>query len=686
MRFRTALHLTSYGLQVTGVSTLYSSGEIGGGMLLGYLACLAATRFLPRIRLDGAVQGIVFGILLTLFVVDTVAFSPFVPATAHLLMLVSLVKLCSTRTKRDYLLLLFISFAFVLIASTTTISVAFPVWVLFFLFLAVLVLMLLESKDPYEKNRGLNLALRGHLSTALLITLLLVLVSVPIFVVIPRGTLGVLPPKRNSGHLSGFSEKVSLGEMGEILINEEVVVRIKVDKPPHRMPPGLKWRGIAFDHYDGKTWSSTRGLRQVARDDRLQGFLVAGRRRQEEFLIRQTIQQEPLTRVLFGLPDIILISGRLHGPYVFQDGNRSFRAADVGVRTYTIFSDVMTRDEKLSLAPVPAYVEAPGRHYLQLPELNPEVVRLARRITAGITDPIHKAFMVEQFLKENYEYSLKNTSASTRDPLSDFLFESRAGHCEYFATAQAVLLRTLGIPTRVVNGFKRGDYNRWNGYFMVRHSDAHSWVEAYFPGREWIEFDATPAVSAVASLPVLAALRELLDAIDLAWLDVVTFDHLKQYGLFQTLGDSWKESWDSSRRRSLAVWSEWVSGVTWQRAGIVATAVLVSALLLVRTGPRFWRRIRTSWAGRRWARGSSTLIPDYYLELVQILEGRGLVRKRSETPGEFAGRISCALKSTVPQRLTEIYYRNRFGGLNPSPAELAEIRVSLNSLRRPGGI
>ena len=148
MRFRTALHLTSYGLQVTGVSTLYSSGEIGSGLLLGYLACLAATRFLPRIRLDGAVQGIVFGILLVLFIVDTVAFSPFVPATSHLLMLVSLVKLCTARTKRDYLLLLFISFAFVLIASTATISVVFPVWVLVFLFLAVLVLMLLESKDP----------------------------------------------------------------------------------------------------------------------------------------------------------------------------------------------------------------------------------------------------------------------------------------------------------------------------------------------------------------------------------------------------------------------------------------------------------------------------------------------------------------------------------------------------------
>ena len=686
MRFKTALHLTSYGLQVTGVSTLYSSGEIGGGMLLGYLACLATTRFLPRIRLDGAVQGIVFGILLTLFVVDAVAFSPFIPATAHLLMLVSLVRLCSARTKRDYLLLLFISFAFVLIASTATISVVFPVWVLVFLFLAVLVLMLLESKEPYEKNRGLNLALRGHLSTALLITLLLAVVSVPIFVVIPRGTLGVLPAKRVSGHLSGFSEKVSLGEMGEILINEEVVLRIKVDKPPNRMPPELKWRGIAFDHYDGKTWSSTRGLRQVVRDDRYQGFLVAGRRRQEEFLIRQTIHQEPLTRVLFGLPDIILISGRLHRPYVFQDGNRSFRTAGVGVRTYTVFSDVMTRNQKLSQAPVPVYLQAPGRHYLQLPELDPEVGRLARRITAGITDPIHQAFMVEQFLKENYEYSLRNTSASSRDPLYDFLFESRAGHCEYFATAQAVLLRNLGIPTRVVNGFKRGDYNRWNGYFMVRHSDAHSWVEAYFPGREWIEFDATPAVSAGASLPVLAALRELLDAIDLAWLDVVTFDHLKQYGLFQTLGDSWKESWDNSRRRTLAVWSEWVSGVTWQQAGLAAAAILVSVLLLVRTGPRFWRRIRTRWAGRRWVRGSSTLIPDYYLELVQILEGRGLVRKRSETPGEFAGRISGALKSTVPQRLTEIYYRNRFGGLNPSPSELAEIHVSLDSLRRPGGI
>ena len=686
MRFKTALYLTSYGLQVTGVSTLYSAGEIGGGILLGYLACLAATLFLPRFRLDSTVQGIIFGVLLTLFLVDTIAFSPFVPATAHLLMLVSLVKLCSARTKRDYLLLLFISFAFVLIASTATISVIFPVWVLVFLFLAVLVLMLLESKDPYEKTQGLSLALRGHLATALLITLLLIVVSIPIFVVIPRGTLGVLPAKRTSGHLSGFSEKVSLGEMGEILINEEVVLRIKVDKPPHAMLPELKWRGIAFDHYDGKTWSSTRGLRQVARDDRYQGFLVAGRRRQEEFLIRQTIQQEPLTRVLFGLPDIILISGRLHRPYVFRDGNRSFRTAGAGVRTYTIFSDVMTRDEKLSQAPDPAYLQAPGRHYLQLPEMDPEVGRLARRITKGITDPVHKAFMVEQFLKENYQYSLKNSPAASSDPLHDFLFESRAGHCEYFATAQAVLLRTLGIPTRVVNGFKRGDYNRWNGYFMVRHSDAHSWVEAYFPGRQWIEFDATPAVPAGVSLSVFAALRELLDAIDLAWLDVVTFDHLRQYGLFQTLGDSWKESWDNSRQRTLAVWSEWITGVTWQQAGLAAAAVLVSVLLLVRTGPRFWRRIRARWAGRRWNRGASQLVPDYYLELVRILEGQGLVRETSETPGEFAGRISSVLNSTVPRRLTEIYYRNRFGGLNPSPSELAEIRVSLDSLRRPGGI
>ena len=601
-------------------------------------------------------------------------------------MLVSLVKLCSARTKRDYLLLLFISFAFVLISSTATISVLFPVWVLVFLFLAVLVLMLLESKDPNENRRRLQLPLRGHLSTALLITLLLVLVSVPIFVVIPRGTLGALPAKRISGHLSGFSEKVSLGEMGEILINEDVVLRIKVDKPPHRMPPELKWRGIAFDHYDGKTWSSTRGLRQVARDDRYRGFLVAGRRRQEEFLIRQTINQEPLTRVLFGLPDIILISGRLHRPYVFQDGNRSFRTAGVGVRTYTVFSDVMTRDEKLSQAPVPLHLQAPGRHYLQLPELDPEVVRLARRITAGIGDPIHKAFTVEQFLKENYQYSLKNTSASSSDPLYDFLFESRSGHCEYFATAQAVLLRTLGVPTRVVNGFKRGDYNRWNGYFMVRHSDAHSWVEAYFPGREWIEFDATPAVSSGASLPVLAALRELLDAIDLAWLDVVTFDHLKQYGLFQTLGDSWKESWESSRQHTLAAWSEWVAGFTWQRAGLAAAAVLVSALLLIRSGPRFWKRIRTKWAGRRWVRGAPVLTPDYYLELVRILEARGLVRKRSETPGEFAGRVGGALRSTVPGRLTEIYYRNRFGGLGPDPSEQAEIRGALDLLRRPGGI
>ncbi|MCY3775566.1 MAG: DUF4129 domain-containing protein, partial [Candidatus Aminicenantes bacterium] len=153
---------------------------------------------------------------------------------------------------------------------------------------------------------------------------------------------------------------------------------------------------------------------------------------------------------------------------------------------------------------------------------------------------------------------------------------------------------------------------------------------------------------------------------------------LEQAVLFQTLGDSWKESWDNSRRRTLAAWSDWVAGVTWQRAGLVAAAVLVSALLLVRTGPRLWRRVRTRWAGRRWARGSTASIPDYYLELTRILQARGLVRMRSETPGEFAGRIGGALKSTAPRRQTEIYYSNRFGGLEPRPSELAEIRGSLD--------
>ena len=94
----------------------------------------------------------------------------------------------------------------------------------------------------------------------------------------------------------------------------------------------------------------------------------------------------------------------------------------------------------------------------------------------------------------SYRYSLElKGRPGSADPLAVFLFESRAGHCEYFATAMAVMLRQTGIPARLVNGFRTGEYNALGDAWVVRQYDAHSWVEAYFKPYGWIEFDPTPA-------------------------------------------------------------------------------------------------------------------------------------------------------------------------------------------------
>ena len=100
-------------------------------------------------------------------------------------------------------------------------------------------------------------------------------------------------------------------------------------------------------------------------------------------------------------------------------------------------------------------------------------------------------------MRARFTYTLNLTGKPGDDPLAHFLFETRAGHCEYFASAMTIMLRTLGIPTREVNGFLPGEYNDLGGDYIVRASDAHSWVEVYFPGNGWMTFDPTPPAAGI---------------------------------------------------------------------------------------------------------------------------------------------------------------------------------------------
>ncbi len=683
MSFEKSFRLASYALLLTGFLTLLGADGAGPLAAVLYLAAVLVSWSWPERDLTGMRQAIVFVLSLAVFALDAWFVSGFVSATVHLLMLISLVKLFARKRDRDYLLLYFISFAYVLVASTFTMSVVFLMCALAYLFFAILALTLFESKRAFDENRTVSFLLRGYLSTATFITILVVLVSIPIFLVIPRGTLGVLrAPNQTALQLSGFSKNVSLGDMGEILINTSVVMRIKVDTPPENLPFDLKWRGVAFDRYDGKGWARTRAVRRIRRNNQYRGFLVAhDSRRQEEFLVRQTIYQEPFTNVIFGVPEIILISGGTGRSFVLKDGNDSFSTGSSQPVKYTVFSDLITRRERLARPLQGEYAKDVRQYYLQLPALHPEISRLASELTGRETNPVAKAFTLERFLKDTYEYSLENRSSLAQDPLYDFLFVTKAGHCEYFATAQAVMMRTLGIPARVINGFRRGNFNRWSEHFIVRQSDAHSWVEGYFPGMGWVEFDSTPVSPGSDPFLLTWTAGQFLDAIEVFWTDVVTFDHLKQYGFFQALGEEFRETWSRISEERL----ELGQAIQYWRGQLSSGSLLfLVALLAAASGATLLARNYRSYLGLIWKQRvlrheDWELAPHYYLELLKILARRGFSKGASETPGEFAKRIRQEVGSSIPDHLTELYYRNRFGN---HPLESNEIAMIYSSLRR----
>src|SRR5207302_4337115 len=119
--------------------------------------------------------------------------------------------------------------------------------------------------------------------------------------------------------------------------------------------------------------------------------------------------------------------------------------------------------------------------------------------------------------KREYKYTLELTWDPGDQPISTFLFSAKAGHCEYFASSMAILLRAAGIPTRIVNGFLMGEYNPVGDDYIIRQSDAHSWVEVYVPGHGWMEFDPTPADPNHSEFSLGMQMAHYVDAMELVW-------------------------------------------------------------------------------------------------------------------------------------------------------------------------
>jgi hypothetical protein len=336
--------------------------------------------------------------------------------------------------------------------------------------------------------------------------------------------------------------------------------------------------------------------------------------------------------------------------------------------------------------------------YLQLPaSLDTRVGSLAWTVArqAGALNAYDAARAIEAHLNGNayggdYRYSLE-MRAKGPDPLSDFLFNVRAGHCEYFATAMAVMLRTLRIPARVVNGFQAGEYNAAADAYVVRQADAHSWVEVYFPESDaWVTFDPTPAdgrPAGTSGAGLLGAFHRYADALELFWIQhVVAYDRQGQRELARTISSqisSYTRTASDSADGLGALFAAWFGGggggLTGALGYVASPFALAPASLLLLAGVGLlWMRRRGLFVrgAKRGNQEAARAVVEFYERMTAALSARGQVRRADQTPLEFAE----ALGTPEVLAVTRAYNRVRYGAQDLTRAEAEEVERHLRKV------
>ena len=462
-----------------------------------------------------------------------------------------------------------------------------------------------------------------------------------------------------SGGYPGFSDVVDLRARGQL--SDDLAFRVRAQQ-------AALWRGQVFDRFDGATWTITDdetvslarsgdGLSLTVPDDvALRNDALGG----GSSRVVQTFYIESQQ------PNVVFAAASAREVYFPAAGLRVDAAGSIrspieldGGLVYSVVSDVPS--------PGATVLRRAGRRapdglapYLQVEDNLPRRVGdLARSVTAGRTTWYDAVIAVQAWLRANTRYDL----GVPRDPegvdaVDHFLFETRRGYCEQIASSMAVMLRTLGIPTRLVTGYGPGERNPLTGYFEVKQSDAHAWVEVFYPGIGWVPYDPTfgvpQAAPGVASRfmagPVLAALGRFAR-------DVVPAP-LKSAAV--------------GVGRSVAA-----------AGGLALRAWPIAAALLVLTGFALTmaRRVR-----RRSRAGPSTPGEEAFLGLVEALGPVGHTRSPQATPSEFLDGVSAddALGADVidaAEIVVRTFERERFAAAKPSDAELGRARVAADRVR-----
>jgi protein-glutamine gamma-glutamyltransferase len=658
-------------------------------------------------------------------------------ALGHWLVYLQLIKYALPKTAEDDWFLFLLGLMQVLIGAVVSQSDRIGLWLFAWAMLAIWVLgqFFLQREagrfrspedpgDPTVLRPGTVDPYAGLLDLPYVMSTVRVLASTLtlgglIFLTLPRqaGATRNQPGGQAAQHLTGFDEEVALGQFGEILESDTVVMTVEfTDMAGKTVPPRGEplWRGVTMIRYERGRWR-----RQPRYTSTYYVGFPGGKLSPD--LIRQKIKLEPNdSPTLFAIRPIRTVEPGESGPRVSPilnpvDGTLLRPDSRLGSFDYVVISE--PNPDGIQAGENPPDL-AHSDYLLAMPSeaLKTRLRLIAEPVVASITEEgpegiRARARALERFLRESgqFHYTLKMEQKDLQlDPVEDFLVNRKEGHCEYFASALALLLRSIDIPARMVNGFKGGDWNNLTQTLNVRQKHAHSWVEAYVglgdqSRPRWVTLDPTPGEQRDQSVAkvggIAGTFRPLTDLIRHVWVFyVIGYDGERQSRLLYTpmrqminwVKEKYLELGKLVRKGFAVLFRFEDIGAFISIRGFVVT--FLAGCLLIGLGKlsiRLGRRIL------RWLRGpgedsmSLTAGILFYRRLTQLLSQLELERTPAETQGEFAARAARFLAgraqpelsvAEVPQQVVEAFYRVRFGHLELEPASLEELDARLDAL------
>jgi transglutaminase-like putative cysteine protease len=577
---------------------------------------------------------------------------------AGVAMLVLLVafKMLEMHARRDLFVVIFLSFFLVL----TNFFYSQSIFTALVMIASIIALLTAQLSFQFT---GVVPPLGRRLRMGARVFLLAAPLAVLLFFLFPRiqGPLWGMPSDAQGARM-GLSNSMSPGNMSNLAQSNDPVFQVRfIDPVPAKQQ--LYWRGVVLGDFDGRTWTKVRRSRQRAAEQI--GITAHGP------AIRYELTLEPSSNnwlFTLDLPDRLpLVDGN---PVRVSPELEMSTGEPIGKRVrYAMSSHI---DYSLDDRP-----ELPERaRWLALPAgFNPKAVETGAQLAQSIGNPDGVVSEVlGMFNRQPFSYTLQPPLLG-RDTVDDFLFRSRAGFCEHYASAFVVLMRAAGVPARVVTGYQGGELNPVDGFVAVTQSEAHAWAEVWIAGRGWIRVDPTAAVapervqrglssalaknkSPVSGLgalfefsgqpsALLDQLRFRLDAINTGWNQwVLNYTPERQSGFLDEL------------QRSLAHW----------RSAAILGAIAALALLL--------RAVRQ--------RRGTDPVDALYSALCRRMSQLGMARAADEGPNAYAARLAQGTlapdKIVAAGRFLALYSAHKYSARPPAPGLASTLKSLLNNI------